>query len=370
MMALRRAALVVGFIAIQACSPGTAATTTTPSPTTTTISLGTTTTPTTESTTTSTVAPTTTPPSQQTIQVLLQPFSELGPEWVELFLPYGEGEEGLGTAPGGDGLMLGPEYGTQGADGYWWIFDAAKMRVARFRTDGGFVDQIPFAEEILVDGQYFQYQMPQALTSGPIAATGLQDEDARALCSVVADDAFSSTSSPRRAPGSQRMGRFYTALTSKVVLSIGSNPEDPDGTVAPAEWFTRSDGTRYSAVMIEGDIVVDLPDLGVTRTLQLRYSEDPDVAVFGGIEVETGVDGTIFILIYGAPESEESVGVGGFLTISPLGVVSEVAAIRDPFSPADPGSPAHLGVTLNTTTPWLMFIDEDGVRIYTRDDVG
>ena len=70
--------------------------------------------------------------------------------------------------------------------------------------------------------------------------------------------------------------------------------------------------------------------------------------------------------ITGAPESDESLGVGGYLSISPLGVVSEVEPVRDPFSPSDPGSPARLGVTPGTATPWLMMIDEDGVRIYTR----
>lgn len=102
------------------------------------------------------------------------------------------------------------------------------------------------------------------------------------------------------------------------------------------------------------------------RTLQLRYSEDPDVIAHGGIEVETGFDGSLFILMYGAPESDEGLGIGGFLMISPEGVVSDVEPIRDPSSPADPGSPARLGVTPGTSNPWLMMVDEDGVRIYTR----
>jgi hypothetical protein len=364
MAAMRWLALVV--VATAACSPGTAATTTSSIPTTST-GLGSTTTPTTVPPNTSTVVATTTPPPEQTVQVLLQPFSELGPEWVELFLAYGEGEEELGTAPGGDGLMLGPEYGTIGADGYWWILDAAKMRVARFRTDGRFVDQIPFAEEILVAGQYFQYQMPQALANGPIVATGFQSETESSLLEIV-DTSFSATTFEPAGSWVTTDGTFlYGGDFDGQLYRV--QPEDPSSTVAPVDHFqTWGGGPRYSAVIIEGDIVVDLPDLGVTRTMQLRYSADPTVSVFGGIEVETGVDGTIFILIYGAPESEESVGVGGFLSISPQGVVSEVEPMRDPFSPADPGSPAHLGVTPNTATPWLMFIDEDGVRIYARED--
>ena len=90
------------------------------------------------------------------------------------------------------------------------------------------------------------------------------------------------------------------------------------------------------------------------------------IVAHAGIEVKTGVDGTIFMLLYGAPESDETMGIGGFLTISPDGVVSDVEPIRDPSSRSDPGSPAHLGVTPGTSTPWLMMVDEDGVRIYTR----
>ena len=180
MVAPRRLAVAAALLAsMTACSPGTAATTTTPLATTTTEAA---TTSTTAAPTTTTVAPTTSVPADQTVQVLLQPFSALGAEWTELFLPYGDGEEDLGTSPGGEGLMLGPEYGTQTPDEHWWILDAAKTRAAVYDVDGNFVEGVPFPEEVLVDGQYFQYQMPQGLDDGSIAAGGIPRTRTTAPC--------------------------------------------------------------------------------------------------------------------------------------------------------------------------------------------
>jgi hypothetical protein len=361
MLALRRLALVA-VAGLLACSPGTAATTTTSPGTTTTAMV--TTTSATVPTTTTTVAPTTTvPPAEQTVQVLLQPFSQLGPEWSEILLPYGEAEDQLGTAPGGDGLMLGPEYGTQTPDGKWWMLDAAKQRAAVYEADATFDQGIPFPEEVLVDGQYFQFQMPQALDDGSIAATGFRSESASALLRIV-DDEMTSTDFPGTVAWVTTDGTYLYGLSFEDGQPYRLDPQSP--TAEPREVLTTRAGTSYTAVLQDGEVLIGLPDLGITRTLQLRYSEDPEVAVFGGIEVDSGADGTLFVLIYGAPESEESLGVGGFLSISPHGVVGEVEPIRDPFSPADPGTPAHLGVTPLTATPWLMMIDEDGARIYTR----
>ncbi len=120
-------------------------------------------------------------------------------------------------------------------------------------------------------------------------------------------------------------------------------------------------------VTVDGaNVVVDLPDVGVTKTLQLRFSEDPTVEARAGIEVETGTNGSIFILLYGAPMSDESLGIGGLVTISPTGYVGESEPVTDPFTPSDPGSPAHLGVTPGTSNPWMMVVGEDGVHVFTR----
>ena len=61
-----------------------------------------------------------------------------------LFIPYGDGEEELGTALGGDmgGLDLGPEYGAQAPDGSWWILDAAKRRLAHYSETGEYLGAV------------------------------------------------------------------------------------------------------------------------------------------------------------------------------------------------------------------------------------
>ena len=286
--------------------------------------------------------------------------------WSELFIPYGEAEEQLGTSPGGDGLLLGPEYGTQTPDGNFWILDVAKQRAAVFSPTGDYLEQVLFPEEVLVDGQYFQYQMPQALDDGSIAVGGLRDANTTALLRIV-DGTVTSTTFEGAVSWVTTDGTDLYGLSFEDARPYRLDPDNPPG--VEADWLLTRSQTRYSIVVQGDEIEVELPDatVPVTRTLQLRYSEDPEVIAHAGIEVETGIDGSIFVLLYGAPESDDTLGIGGFLTISPEGAASEVEPIREPFSPADPGSPAHLGVTPETSDPWLM-VDEDGVRIYTRGD--
>ena len=351
-------AMVVG-----ACSPGTTSTTTTSGPTTSVPAETTTTVPQT-TTTTSGSTPSTTLASEETVTVLLAPFSELGPEWSEQFFPYGEGEEFLGTSPGGEGLMLGPEYGTQTTDGTWWFFDAASLRVAHFGDDGTYIDQVLIPDELLVDGIYFQYQMPQALDDGSIAAAGFRGEETMALLRIV-QRAASGTTFDAAVPWVTTDGEFLYGYGIDDSAPYRLDPDDP--IAEQLEWFGARDGSRYRVTVIEDEVLVELPDSGLTRTLQMRFSEDPEVTARAGIEVETGGDGTVFILFYGSPLSDESLGIGGIVTIGPDGTVGEAEPIVDPFSPSDPGSPAHLGVTPGTSTPWMMVVGEDGVHVFTRD---
>ncbi len=334
-----------------ACTPGTPATTTTLAPTTTeTAALTTTTVPV---------------MADETQEVLLAPFSELNASWTELLLPYGETEAQIGTSPGGDGLMLGPEFGTQTADGNFWIMDAAKQRAAVFDSSGDYLDQVLFPEDVLVDGLYFQYQMPQALDDGSIAVGGLRGLDSAALLRIV-DGSVSSSTFEGAIPWATTDGTYLYGLSFEDSAPYQLDPDQPPGN--RVNWLMTRAGTRFS-ILVQGDeVVIELPDaiIPMTRTLQLRFSEDPSVIAHAGIELETGVDGTIFLLLYGAPESDESLGIGGYLSISSQGEVSDVEPIRDPFSPADPGSPAHLGVTPKTSDPWLMMVDVDGVRLYRR----
>ena len=311
---------------------------------------------------TTTVAPTTSVSADQTMTVLLSPFSEMGPEWTEQIFPYGEGEEFLGTSPGGDGLMLGPDYGTQTPDGSWWFLDAASLRVAHFAADGSYLDQVIMPEEVLVDGLYFQYQMPQGLDDGSITAGGFPDEDTMSLLRVA----------DGQATGATFEGAVPLVTTDgELLYGLGSDGSphalDPAQPVLdPVDWLLARDGTPFMVTVNGDEIVLELPDAGLTRTLQMRYSDDPEVVAHGAIEVETGVDGTIFIVVYGIPESDETLGIGGFVSVSPDGQVGQMEPIVDPFSPADSGSPSHLGVTPGTSTPWIMVVWEDGVHVFTR----
>jgi hypothetical protein len=286
----------------------------------------------------------------------------MGPEWSEQLFAYGEGDSGLGTSPGGDGgLMFGPEYGTQTTDGTWWFLDAAKLRIAHFDGNGTYLDQIPMPPDLLVQGIYFQYQMPQAMDDGSIALSGFDQPLLR-----IADGTVTGTRVDGSVSWPTTDGTSLFGFAAEDGALIALDPDDP--VIQPVDWFLARDGNRYR-VTVSGDrVIVELPDgpVAMTRTIEMRYSEDPTVIAHAGIEVETGVDGTLFILFYGAPESDESLGVGGILSISPDGIVSEVEQIADPFSPSDPGSPAHLGITPGSSTPWYMVVGEDGVRVYTR----
>jgi hypothetical protein len=363
MRLLRAVALFLLLFASLACRGGAETTTTTAGlPTTTTIP--TTTTGSSDgSTSTFGPATTTTSPAEQTVEVLLGPFSAMGPAWAERVFPYGQSEDTLGTSPGGEGLMLGPEYGTQTPDGTWWFLDAANLRVAHFDAEGAYLDQVVLPEDLLVDGQYFQYQMPQGLDDGSVVASGFRSEDAMSLMRV--------------ADGTATQSLFAGAIglgTTDGVLLYGFSAEDQlprslhPGDLVPevVDFFGARDGSRYMVRVVEDQVLVELPDAGLTRILQMRFAEDPEVPVRAGIEVDTGADGTMYILFYGAPESDESLGVGGFISVSPQGVVSEAEQVVDLSSLSDPGSPSRLGVTPGTSTPWIMVVGEDGVHIFTR----
>jgi hypothetical protein len=315
------------------------------------------------STTTSAPASTTSAPvAEETVEVLLAPFSEMGPGWTEQVFPYGESEDTLGTSPGGEGLMFGPEYGTQTPDGSWWFLDAANLRVAHFDGDGAYLDQVVLPEELLVDGQLFQFQLPQALDDGSVVASAFLSEDAMSLMRV-SDGTASQTpvagAIPLQTTDGERL--FGFSLEDQLPRSLTPGDEVPE----VVEFFQTREGNDYMVRLVEDQVIVALPDSGLIRVLQMRYSEDSTVPVRGTIEVDTGSDGTLFLLLYGLPESDETLDVGGFVSIGPDGEVSDVQPVADLFSLSDPGSPAHLGVTPGTSTPWIMVVGEDGVHVHT-----
>jgi hypothetical protein len=183
----RRTGIFASFLAVVllcACSPQAGPSWTVPPGSTPSTAPADTTTTAVDEPTTTGVTSTTTPTAEQTLTLALYPFANMGPRWTEQVFPYGETEETLGTSPGGEGLMFGPDYGVQAKDGTWWFLDAAKKRLAHFAADGTYIDQVLMPEDLLVDGIYFQYQMPQPLTDGSIVATGWREGETTSLLRI------------------------------------------------------------------------------------------------------------------------------------------------------------------------------------------
>jgi hypothetical protein len=230
------------------------------------------------------------------------------------------------------------------------------------------MDAVAVPPEILVDGQYFQFQNPIGLNDGTVIASGFRGEASTALLILSDQTTISETIIDASVPWVTTDGSLLYGFSLADDAPTSLDP--PTFEVTPTEWFLARDGSRYMVTVTDTEVIVELPDAGVTKTLQLRFSEDPEVAAGAGIEVETGADGSLFILFYGAPISDEIFGIGSLVRIRPDGFVEEAMPIVDPFSPADPGSPSHLGVTPGTSSPWLMVVAEDGVHVYLGEGLG
>ncbi len=361
MLPRRHTLIAFVLIALAAGCGGSGATTSTSSTTTTSPSS------TTTSTTTATTVPETTTSAPGEPLLLLPSVSEFGPGWSQvLYIPYGPGEEELGTAPGGDAgtLELGPDYGAQAADGSWWILDAAKLRLAHYAEDGSYLGAVAMKPEHLAQGQYFQFQLPHILDDGTLVAQNMggdittlllmEDGDTRVVTVPVGfGSRFDDGSSLFGFAGE---GRERTRV-------------DPHtGSAETVEWFLTRAGTRFGMEIRGDELTIELPDApdAPTLTYRLAYADDPTVPAYGLLEAASGADGTLFLYIIGGTDSGVGGQLAGFFTVSPDGTVSPVEPTRDPFTSADPGSPGQLGVRPGTGSPWIMIIDTDGVRVFGR----
>ncbi len=347
-------AAAVALVLIVACRGGTATTTATTAPSNST------------SQPSATTATTTTSLPEGSF-VLPVAVGEMPATWSEVFLiPYGDTPDTLGTSLAGDGegFQLGPDYGAQAPDGTWWFLDAAKQRMAHFGDDGEFIDAVEVPTELLTDGLYFQFQLPRVLDDGSLIANRLGVADTTILRLYEGD--FETT----------LLDRQFIPRSDDGVLLYGFDLEDTStplmfdlatGTAAQTEWFQARNGNRYRITAAPGELTVSLPDATppIEHTLTFEAAEVGGSA-FLALEVASGEDGTLHLFILGFPERDESLQLAGYLTIGSNGALGPLEPMRDPFTPADPGSPAHLGVRPGTSAPWIMFIDEDGVRVFRR----
>lgn len=345
----------VTALTLVACGPGTGSPTTTTQATTTTA----------PQTTTTTTEPTTTTSEPSGAPVLPVALDEMPSTWELVFhIPYGETSETLGTYLGGDGegIQIGPDYGSQGPDGTWWFLDTAKYRLARFSESGVYMGEVVVPESLLVNGIYFQYQLPRTLSDGTFLASRL--DGARTTFLRVRGNDLSTFSipyemAPRTDDGSIVYGFSYDEDSGS--LAVDPTP----GTAGPVEWFVTRAGTRFRVAGGAAGLVIELPDSEGATMVQLEFeAAEVGGSVYTGLEVVSDVDGTLHIFLLGFPERDESLQLAGYLTVTTDGEVSAVEPIRNPFTSADTGSPSRLGVRPGTTEVTFMIIDTDGVKVY------
>ena len=281
--------------------------------------------------------------------------------WQERFvIGYGPGNRLLGTSPGGDSgtLDIGPEYGAPGPDGTWWFLDAAKARLAHYDSAGRYLGRVKVTR-LLVNGRYFQWQLPHVLADGMLVATR-NGTDGTMLLRVhggTADEI------PVGLP-------YFAATYSDGALLYGYSGRgrlevvDPaDGSRQRTDVFRTPAGTPFS-LKLGRRLKLGLPDSGISKVLPISTSSGAPAHV--GAQVRAGVDDTLHLFLVGAGEDDESVQLVGATLIGAAGQVAEVEALANPFSEADPGSPAQLVMAPGSSTPMLVYVLDDGVHVFER----
>lgn len=290
--------------------------------------------------------------------------SAMPPTWREAFVvPYGRGRQRLGTSPGGDSgsLDIGPEYGAPGPDGTWWFLDYAKGRIAHFDGAGSYLDQVRIPRRLLVGGLYYQWTLPHVLADGTLVAVRLDGRDAwmlRLRDGVVDEVRVRGLFSPAYDDGTL----LYGSLGRGRLASV-----DPaDGSRERVTMLRTPSGTPFFVGngFDNGRLRVDLPNLGVSKTLPTRTSSGALAHV--GAQIRVGADDTVHVFLSGIGEDDESVQLVGYTSVSPTGAVSQVEPLTNPFNDSDPGSASQLVIAPGSSTPMLVYVLGDGVHVYER----
>ena len=311
----------------------------------------------------STPSPVTSPTTQGVDRLVVPPAAAALPAtWRERFvIGYGAGRELLGTSPGGDSgsLDIGPEYGAPGPDGSWWFLDAAKGRLAHYDGDGGFLEAVRIPRSMLVSGRYFQWQLPHVLADGSLVAVRQDPPGAQLLrlrAGVLDEIPLPHLFAPTYDDGTLLYG--FGGGRSVVV--------DPaDGSTRTSRRFRTPSGSSFSVVdeFDRGRLHCELPG-GVTRDLPVRTMSGAPAHV--GVQVRAGADDTLHLLLVGTGDDDESLQLVGYTRVGAEGSVAPVEALPNPFSEADPGSPAQLVMAPGSSTPMLVYVLPDGVHVYER----
>ncbi len=352
----RTLTVVLSMVSIAACTPQSGPGTTTVVP----------------STTTSAPARTTSAPASTTTTLHTGPelpvaLDAMPDTWVESFtIPYGETPETLGThlVGDGEGLLVGPDYGAQAPDGSWWFLDTGKFRLAHFSETGDYLGEVVVPESILTNGLYFQYQLPRVLSDGTLLASRL-DAGRTTFLRLRNGNLDTFTVPMEMIPWADDGTIVYGFSFDEESSLVALVPQD--GVAGVVDWFFSRGGHRFRVAGRAGGLLVELPDASPPRSVELDFSAaDVGGPVYLNVEVATGSDGTIHLFLLGFPDGDETLQLAGYMTIGADGEVSAVEPIRNPFTVADPASPARLGVRPGTTEVTFMVVDADGVTVYVR----
>jgi hypothetical protein len=351
----RTMTVILSMVSMAACTPQSGPGTTTVVPSTSTSV---------PVTTTSVPATTTTLHTGPELPVALDAMPDT---WVEAFtIPYGETPETLGThlVGDGEGLLVGPDYGAQAPDGSWWFLDTGKSRLAHFSETGDYLGEVVLPESMLSNGAYFQYQLPRVLSDGTLLASRV-DAGRTTFLRLRHGNLDTFTVPMEMIPIADDGTIVYGFSFDEESSSVALVPQD--GVAGVVDWFFSRGGHRFRVAGGASGLLVELPDASPPRSVELDFSAaEVGGPVYLSVEVATGSDDTIHLFLLGFPDRDESLQLAGYLTVSADGEVSAVEPIRNPFTVADPASPARLGVRPGTNDVTFMVVDVDGVTVYVR----
>lgn len=289
-----------------------------------------------------------------------------GEAWDEaLTIPYGSGEATLGASRGGaDGPpRTGAGFGAEAPDGSWWFLDPAGDRVVRFDATGEYLDQVELGPEQLVQERFFPYQRPRVLADGTLVAVAYTGDRTRLLrvrdgeadvvrfservLTIVADD-----------------GRSLYGLDASARLSA-IDVEEASRT--PVDWLATRTGDRFRLGVVDDELRLELPDQD--PPLRRRWSltaADTDEPVRPSLQLATDELGRIHLLLVGQADADPETHLSAYVRLSASGDLELVEPTPDLSGGAHSGDRAHLGVRVGGTTPWLMTVAGEEVRVLRR----
>jgi hypothetical protein len=300
-------------------------------------------------------------------EIALPPFGDMAPQWQHTFsVGYGPDEAQLGTAPGGEGGMLGPEAGVQAPDGTWWILDAAKLRVARYDAAGRYQDQVVLGPELLRQGKYMPYDRPRVLADGTFVAFGMNPGGTEVL-RIRGDRGELLTIPGTILVLSDDGTRLYGVDIDRdqtVTIDLASQ------TVTPVSALLGRDGKPFSITTGPGQLQFSRPAAAQHGTFPVVADNETGGPAAYGVQVATDQEGTLHLFFMGMPLTahDEPEDVGGYASIRPDGSLTPVEAMRTPFTPANLYmiSSNNLWVRPGTNEVTMLYVDVDGIHVYRR----